>query len=683
MASNCRTVYGFLFLHFYFTAWLPGCSFIFGRERSLSMTMEDTPKKDAERAAATPAPANKDDEAKPKVVVPPLIAAGKRLERLLGGGKAATAATSSSTKDGTSSGATLTSTVEAVLHSNPPKIVRRWLGTSSGAAKDAALTDVVGAADALLDPAGAAGRGREVLLSLGVAPPPAAMDVDGEEEEKKSDDDEDDKKAAAGPTYLVAAAREVEAYLLSLAIRLLLQSADAGDAAKAWTVSGAALEILRGHMDAAAAATARAGAAGALGGASTGSSGGASSSVGGLGSKGLEPLLARLYRYRCLVAEKIAAEGTVDAEALRSELVTAHRLACLRRDVDTQSTVLNLLLRELLAADQGELAICTVIIRMSCFWLFPFFVSYIAAYIKLNHCVFCISLSLPTHLPTLTLPHHHHIAVEQAHKLLSNSTFPDAASNNQLCRYLYYSGRIQALRLEYTSAFSNLSQCLRKSPTNTGLGFRIATQRLLVVVQLLMGEIPERTDFLAEGMRTELNPYMKITQAVRRGDLAVFHETVSAFADRFKADGTYTLISRLAHSVVKAGLRRLNVSYSRISLEDVAKRLGLPSIESAEFVVAKAVRDGVIDATIDRAGQYVQSHDLVDVYATTEPAEAFHRRIAYCLTMHNDAVRGMRYPPDAYKKQLEASRGNIPKDDEDKTDEEKAKEIEDELYEDE
>mmetsp|Transcript_16763 Transcript_16763/g.48141 ORF Transcript_16763/g.48141 Transcript_16763/m.48141 type:complete len:598 (+) Transcript_16763:29-1822(+) len=597
--------------------------------------MEDTTKKDTEGAAATPAPANKDDEAKAKVMVPPLIAAGKRLERLLGGGKA-TAATSSSTKDGTSNGssgggagglpgtgsaATLTSTVEAVLHTNPPKIVRRWLGTSSGAAKDAALTDVVGAADALLDPAGAAGRGREVLLSLGVAPPPAAMDVDGEEEEKKSDDDEDDdKKAAAGPTYLVAAAREVEAYLLSLATRLLLQSADAGDAAKAWTVSGAALDILRGHMDAAAAATARAGAAGALGGAATGSS-----SVGGLGSKGLEPLLARLYRYRCLVAEKIAADGTVDAETLRSELVTAHRLACLRRDVDTQSTVLNLLLRELLAADQ----------------------------------------------------------VEQAHKLLSNSTFPDAASNNQLCRYLHYSGRIQALRLEYTSAFSNLSQCLRKSPTNTGLGFRIATQRLLVVVQLLMGEIPERTDFLAEGMRTELNPYMKITQAVRRGDLAVFHETVSAFADRFKADGTYTLISRLAHSVVKAGLRRLNVSYSRISLEDVTKRLGLPSIESAEFVVAKAVRDGVIDATIDRAEQYVQSHDLVDVYATTEPAEAFHRRIAYCLTMHNDAVRGMRYPPDAYKKQLEASRGNIPKDDDDKTDEEKAKEIEDELYEDE
>lgn len=193
-----------------------------------------------------------------------------------------------------------------------------------------------------------------------------------------------------------------------------------------------------------------------------------------------------------------------------------------------------------------------------------------------------------------------------------------------------------------------------------------------------MGEIPERNIFFSEGMKGELVPYMKITQAVRRGDLAVFHETVKKFTDRLKSDGTYTLISRLAHSVVKAGLRRLNTSYSRISLEDIAHRLGLPNATSAEFVVSKAVRDGVIDATIYHEEGYVQSHDLVDVYATTEPMEAFHRRIAYCLTTHNDAVRSMRYPPDEYKKQLEASRGMRGRKG-DKSDEEKVQEIEEEL----
>lgn len=148
-------------------------------------------------------------------------------------------------------------------------------------------------------------------------------------------------------------------------------------------------------------------------------------------------------------------------------------------------------------------------------------------------------------------------------------------------------------------------------------------------------------------------------------------------------DETYTLISRLAHQVVKAGLRKLQLSYSRLSLTDVAQRLGLASAQQAELVVAKAVRDGVLDATIHHKEGYIQSHDLTNVYATKEPAEAFHRRIAYCLTTHNDAVRAMRYPPDAYKKALEASRGNRRRrQDDDKTDEEKAQELEDELEED-
>lgn len=351
--------------------------------------------------------------------------------------------------------------------------------------------------------------------------------------------------------------------------------------------------------------------------------------TGGGGMGGLYPLLARLLRYRSLVLDTLPpSQRSALVASHRPELANRYTTSVLRQDVDVSATVINITLRDLLIGDQ----------------------------------------------------------IEQAQKLLSNATFPtENASNNQLVRYLYYSGRVQALRLEYTAAYSNLSQALRKCPTNVGLGFRIAGQRLLVVVQLLMGEVPDRSVFFSTGMVAELRPYLEISQAVRRGDLAIFHTVVIKHADRLRIDGTYTLISRLAHSVVKAGLRQLKTSYSRISLEDVAQRLGLSSSSSAEFVVAKAVRDGVIDATIDHEKRYIQSHDMVDVYATVEPSEAFHRRIAYCLTTHNDAVRAMRYTPDAYKRQLEASRGLGRRgrgDDDDKTDEEKAKEIEDEFDED-
>jgi 26S proteasome regulatory subunit N3 len=58
--------------------------------------------------------------------------------------------------------------------------------------------------------------------------------------------------------------------------------------------------------------------------------------------------------------------------------------------------------------------------------------------------------------------------------------------------------------------------------------------------------------------------------------------------------------------VIKTGLRKINVAYSRISLADVCTKLHLDAgVEDAEFIVAKAIRDGVIDATIDHAGGYI------------------------------------------------------------------------------
>mmetsp|Transcript_3901 Transcript_3901/g.9435 ORF Transcript_3901/g.9435 Transcript_3901/m.9435 type:complete len:446 (-) Transcript_3901:1595-2932(-) len=441
-----------------------------------------------------------------------------------------------------------------------------------------------------------------VVAAAAAAAAEDAMEVEGDESDKAKEKPTGTgkKDGAEELGFLsVASSREVESWLLSLQVRVLWKD---GKNTEAFQLSQHAISILLGHLNVASQKV--------------------TSSTGISTISSLFPLLARLYRFRSLAAK--AMNDSAITTSLRKEMAQAHNMACLRRDVDSQATLLNLMVEDLLV----------------------------------------------------------HSQVEQANKLLSNSTFPESASNNQLCRHLYYSGRIHALRLEYTKAFSNLSQCLRKAPTNTGLGFRITAQRLLVIVQLLMGEIPERHVFTSKGMTTELAPYLAITQAVRRGDLAVFKTVVTEHASRLQLDGTYTLISRLAHQVVKAGLRKLHVSYSRLSLQDVADRLGLPSATSAEFVVAKAVRDGVLDATIYHDEGYVQSHDLVDVYATKEPAEAFHRRIAYCLTTHNDAVRGMRYPPDQYKQQLEASRGNRRRKSDDKTDEEKAQELEDELDED-
>ncbi|KAI1290220.1 26S proteasome non-ATPase regulatory subunit 3 [Halotydeus destructor] len=249
--------------------------------------------------------------------------------------------------------------------------------------------------------------------------------------------------------------------------------------------------------------------------------------------------------------------------------------------------------------------------------------------------------------------HYNHF--DQAAKLVSKSTFPETASINEWSRYLYYLGRIRAIQLDYSEAHKNLIQALRKAPQHTAIGFKQTVQKMAVTVELLLGDIPERSLFREATLRRPLAPYFSLTQAVRTGNLKRFNEVVEQFGAKFQQDDTYTLIIRLRHNVIKTGVRMINLSYSKISLADIAAKLLLDTAEDAEYIVAKAIRDGVIEATIDHEGRYLQSKETVDVYATAEPQAAFHQRISFCLDIHNQSVKAMRFPPKSYNTDLESA----------------------------
>lgn len=333
-----------------------------------------------------------------------------------------------------------------------------------------------------------------------------------------------------------------------------------------------------------------------------------------LNRRSLDPLRAKVFSCLALAHEK---RGTLTT--LTSTFMAAHRTACLHHDELGQVTLLNILLRTYLENDQ----------------------------------------------------------VDMAFKLASKTNFPEKASNNQFCRYLYYTGRISALQLEYGEANEKLKSSLRKAPQHPSIvGFRRTVQKLMVIVSLLMGEVPERSIFNAPDYREALSPYLDLTKSVREGNLAAFNKALATHKATFQKDKVYSLVIRLSHSVIKTGLRRINVSYSRISFADICAKLALDSPASAEYVCAKAIRDGVIDATIDHENSWMTSNETVNVYATNEPQQAFHQRVEFCLMVHNEAVRAMRYPADAFTPKPPEK-----KEDDDKTEEEIAKEIEEELAE--
>ncbi|XP_017488435.1 PREDICTED: 26S proteasome non-ATPase regulatory subunit 3-like, partial [Rhagoletis zephyria] len=239
----------------------------------------------------------------------------------------------------------------------------------------------------------------------------------------------------------------------------------------------------------------------------------------------------------------------------------------------------------------------------------------------------------------------HYNLYDQASKLVSKSTFPEIASNNEWARFLYYLGRIKAIQLEYSEARKHLLQATRKAPQQSAIGFKQIVHKLLITVDLLLGDIPERSIFRDPTLRRPLAPYFQLTQAVRTGNLQRFNEALEKFGSKFQTDHTYTLIIRLRHNVIKTAIRMINLSYSRIYLKDIAEKLMLDNVEDAEYIVSKAIRDGVIEATIDHERGFMQSKETSDIYCTSEPLDAFHSRISFCLDIHNQSVKAMRFPP--------------------------------------
>lgn len=324
--------------------------------------------------------------------------------------------------------------------------------------------------------------------------------------------------------------------------------------------------------------------------------------------------------------------------AIRTQLLAMQRTASLRHDSETEATIINLLLR-----------------------------SYI---VEAN-------------------------LYDQADKLVARAPFPrSSASNPQVARYDYYVGRIRAVRLDYTQAHVHLQQAIRRAPqtalpqdsisaasteskiittdkrqtsqriesnpvgqSQTAAGFLQTAHKFLVVVELLMGDIPERSIFRTPVLRKALAPYMEIVQAVRVGDLQRFQTTLQQHTKLFQFDKTFSLIVRLRHNVIKTGIRMISLSYSRISLSDITKKLHLESEEDAEYIVAKAIRDNVVDSRdtrVDHQKAEMVNRETKDLYETDEPMQQFQQRISFCLQLHNESVKAMRYPLNGHKAELDS-----------------------------
>ncbi|KAI3654599.1 hypothetical protein MP228_000653 [Amoeboaphelidium protococcarum] len=321
----------------------------------------------------------------------------------------------------------------------------------------------------------------------------------------------------------------------------------------------------------------------------------------------LDPIAAQIFFYYARAVELFGQPETV-----RNVLLAAQRFAVLRHDEHCEAMLINLILRNYL----------------------------------------------------------HYNLYDQAEKFAEKSQFPEKAQNAESSRYMFYMGKIKTIGLKYSEGRDYLLQAIRKAPSGIlldkvadaekyaqsavkskgSIGFLQTAYKFYVTVQLLMGEIPNRADFRVPILKQCLEPYYHLTMSMRSGDLSGFQNALSKYGQQLQKDGTLSLVQRLRHNVIKTGIRIISLSYSKISLRDICMKLSLDSEEDAEYIVAKAINDGVIDATINHQKGYVQNKENSNIYCTTEPQEAFNQRIQFCLNLHQETVKALRYDSEKNKK---------------------------------
>lgn len=61
-----------------------------------------------------------------------------------------------------------------------------------------------------------------------------------------------------------------------------------------------------------------------------------------------------------------------------------------------------------------------------------------------------------------------------------------------------------------------------------------------------------------------------------------FRQLLQRNAKVFTGDKNMALVHRLKHTVIKFGLKKINIAYSKIALKDIQEKLGLESVEETE-----------------------------------------------------------------------------------------------------
>lgn len=230
-------------------------------------------------------------------------------------------------------------------------------------------------------------------------------------------------------------------------------------------------------------------------------------------------------------------------------------------------------------------------------------------------------------------------------QLLKNCVFPEHLGHSQLAKYLFYKS-LYLSQIGQIAAASNFAmESLRKAPEGRirrGLnGFKLRVRKLRLVLQLLMNEPPSH-----EWLSTSKIPslYMSLVHSVNMGNHDEFEQLLSGNSAQFARDGMTALLLKMRSVVMRNALKKLSVAYSRISVDDVLRKIGAnsdPNFDLNAFLTKS--RSDLPDFRIDHKLGFIEFTRSLGDYASSQTRQNLVRRIRHLQGLEDQVSKGLRY----------------------------------------
>lgn len=76
---------------------------------------------------------------------------------------------------------------------------------------------------------------------------------------------------------------------------------------------------------------------------------------------------------------------------------------------------------------------------------------------------------------------------------------------------------------------------------------------------------------------------------MRVGDVVEFKQLMVRHSAVFGADATHSLIARLQQNVLRTAIRKISITYSRITMQDIANKIQMNDKAEAQRIVEKVL----------------------------------------------------------------------------------------------